>query len=95
METTYNKFFAEFENGFMGITTIAILAHSCLGGIAAMAVLMNGTSLFQMFQLFLVVASCMLFNGSVLSQQKPKVVLNLLIAGTFINLFLASFNFLN
>jgi len=91
---TYNKVYTGFESGFIGITTIAILAHSCLGGIAAMAVLKNGTSLFQMFQLFLVVAFCMMFNGSVLSQQKPKIVLNLLILGTIANTIIAMVNFL-
>ncbi len=92
---TYNKLYSEFEDGFIGITTIGILAHSCLGGIAAMAVLQNGTSLVQMFQLFFVVAFCMLFNGSVLSQQKPKIVLNLLILGTVGNTILAIVNFLS
>lgn len=91
---TYNRLYTEFESGFIGITTIAILAHSCLGGIAAMAILKNGTSPFQMFQLFLVVAFCMMFNGSVLSHQKPKIVLNLLIIGTIANVLIAAFNFI-
>ncbi|MBF6609313.1 MAG: hypothetical protein ITG00_11360 [Flavobacterium sp.] len=90
---TYSRFFRSFEESFFATTTISILAHSCLGGAAAMAVLMNGTGMIQMVQLFLVVAVCMLFNGSVLSQQKPKVVFNLLIVGTIVNTLLATYNF--
>jgi len=76
---TYNDYYTRFERGFFGNCTLGILGSSCLGGIAAMSVLQNGTSFFQMFQLFIVVVSCMLFNGAVLSQQKPKVVFNLLL----------------
>ena len=90
--STYARVFGGFERGFMGITTVAVLAQSCLGGIAAMTVLMNGTSVGQMFQLFLVVCSCIGFNGAVLSQQKPKIVFNILIGGVIINLVIAAMN---
>ncbi len=92
---TYSRFFRNFEESFFAFTTISILAHSCLGAVAAMAVLMNGTGLNQMIQLFAVVASCMLFNGSVLSQQKPKVVFNLLLIGTIVNTLVATYNYMN
>lgn len=91
---TYQKIFSQFEYGFFGSITLGILGSSCLGGIAAMAVLQNGTSPAQMFQLFLVVASAMTFNGSVLSQQKPKVIFNLLIASVAINTILTAVNFI-
>lgn len=89
----YQEYFSKFEYGFFASCTLGILASSCLGGIAAMAVLLNGTSPIQIFQLFLVVASCMMFNGSVLSQQKPKVVFNLLLLSLFLNTVLAIINF--
>lgn len=91
---TYQKIYSKFEYGFFGSCTLGILASSCLGGIAAMAVLQNGTSFAQVFQLFLVVASCMTFNGSVLSQQKPKVVFNLLALSLVLNTVLAAINFI-
>lgn len=92
--STYAKVFGQFEESFLGITTIGVLAQSCLGGIAAMAVLMNGTSLGQMIQLFLVVACSMTFNGAVLSNQKPKTIFNILIFAVTINTILAIINFI-
>lgn len=91
---TYEKIFHQFEYGFFGSCTLGILASSCIGGIAAMAVLQNGTSPAQIFQLFLVVASAMTFNGSVLSQQKPKVVFNTLLLSIVVNTVLIAFNFI-
>jgi len=90
---TYHKIYSQFEHGFFGSITLGILASSCLGGIAAMAVLQNGTSPAQMFQLFLVVASAMAFNGSVLSQQKPKAIFNLLLVSVAVNTVLTIYNF--
>lgn len=92
--STYAKIYNRFEHGFFGSITLGILASSCLGGIAAMAVLQNGTSLGQMFQLFLVVGSAMTFNGSVLSQQKPKTIFNLLIVSIVVNTILTTINFI-
>lgn len=91
---TYQKIFHQFEYGFFGSITLGILASSILGGIAAMAVLQNGTNLTQMSQLFLVVASAMTFNGSVLSQQKPKTIFNCLLASLAINTILTAINFI-
>ena len=91
---TYQKIFSQFEYGFFGSCTLGILASSCIGGIAAMAVLQNGTSPMQLFQLFLVVASAMTFNGSVLSQQKPKVVFNTLLLSIVVNTLLIVINFI-
>lgn len=91
--STYSKIFRQFEYGFFGGVTLGILASSCIGGIAAMAVLQNGTSPMQVFQLFVVVASAMLFNGSVLSQQKPKTIFNMLILSVGVNTFLTIYNF--
>lgn len=90
----YNKYFGVFERGFIGYSTLGVLAQSCMGAIAAMAILQNGTSLPNMIQLFLIVASCMAFNGSVLAQQKPKVVFNILIWSMVLSTVLSVVNFL-
>lgn len=90
--STYQKVFGNFKSGFIGYCTISILVSSCMGSVAAMAILLNGTAPSEMFQLFLVVSSSMLFNGSVLSQQKPVVVFNLLIWSLTINSILAIYN---
>ena len=90
----YNKYFGVFERGFIGFSTLGVLAQSCMGSIAAMSVLQNGTSLASMFQLFLVVVSCMAFNGAVLAQQKPKVVFNILLWSMLLSVVVSVVNFL-
>ncbi|SCY21689.1 hypothetical protein [Flavobacterium caeni] len=91
--STYDKIYSQFEYGYYGSIALGILLSSCIGGIAAMAVLENGTSPLQLFQLFVVVASAMLFNGSVLSQQKPRTIYNTLIISVVVNTLLAAVNF--
>lgn len=91
---TYNNVFGVFQRGFIGYCTLGVLVQSCLGSIAAMAILQNGTSFGNMVQLFLVVISCMAFNGAVLAQQKPKVVFNILIWSVLLSLVIATINFL-
>lgn len=90
----YNKSFAAFQKGFIGYSTLGVLGQSCMGSIAAMAILQNGTSVANMFQLFLVVASCMAFNGAVLAQQKPKVVFNILIWSASLSAVISAVHFL-
>ncbi len=90
----YHHYFEVFQRGFIGFCTLGILAQSCLGSIAAMSILQNGTSFINMFQLFLVVISCMAFNGAVLAQQKPKVVFNILIWSMLLSIVISILNFL-
>ena len=83
--STYQKYLDGYTRGYIGFNTIAILFQSCLGSVAAMVVLQNGTSPAQMIQLFFTVILCMVFNGSVLSQKKPKIVFNLLLCSLIVN----------
>lgn len=78
---------------FFANCAITVLVQSCMGGIAAMAVLMNGTGLLQMSQLFMVVILSIGFNGTILSQQKPKVIYNAFLISFSVNLLLAVINF--
>lgn len=91
--TLYEKIYHQFEYGFMGGIALGILASSCIGGIAAMAVLENGIDVFHFVQLIIVVASAMVFNGAVLSQQKPRTTFNMLLLSVGVNSFLAIVNF--
>lgn len=88
----YLNYLGEFKKNEKGYSTIFIIVLSCLGSIAAMYILMQGTSIIQMFQLFLAIISCMGFNASILSQQKPKIVFNLFIGGLALNLVLLVLN---
>jgi len=91
---TYNKYFSTFENSFFACITVGVLVNSIIGSIAAMAVITHGNSFSQMIQLFLVVGSCMTYNGSILSQQKPKTIFNVLICSICICVFIATLNFI-
>lgn len=81
----YLKSLEVFEKDIRGYSTIGIIAQSCLGSAAAMFILINGVSPWQMFQLFLVTIACMGFNAAVLSQLKPKVVFNLFLSSWMIS----------
>lgn len=69
----------------MGSAAMAVIGQSCLGGAAAMYVLSNGTSIFQMIQLAIIVLACIFVNTSILAQMKHKVVFNLLILSTILS----------
>ncbi|WP_411031078.1 hypothetical protein [Spongiimicrobium sp. 3-5] len=84
----YLRSLKEFKSGLQGYSAIFIIAQSCLGSAAAMFILMNGNGMTQMVQLFFVTIMCMFFNGAVLSQQKPKLILNLLIGSVITSLLL-------
>lgn len=56
-----------------------------MGSVAAMAILMNGNSISEMFQVLLVTIFCMFFNGAVLAQLKSKSKFNLLILSVVIS----------
>ncbi|MDV6167600.1 hypothetical protein R1T16_04140 [Flavobacterium sp. DG1-102-2] len=90
--STYQKYVDSYARGYIGFNTIAILFQSCFGSAAAMVVLQNGTAPLQMAQLFFVVILCMVFNASVLSQQMPKTVFNLLLASVAVNAFILMLN---
>ncbi|MCL6268110.1 hypothetical protein [Flagellimonas myxillae] len=85
MMELYLKGLKEFEKDATGYSAIFIIAQSCLGSVAAMYVLINGVDVWQMTQLFLVTIACMGFNAAVLSQQKPKSILNLFILSLLVS----------
>ncbi|RTY93984.1 hypothetical protein [Flavobacterium sp. GT3R68] len=90
--TLYQKTFQEFENKYLGCATMAIIGQSCLGSVAVMYILINGTSFFQMVQLAFVVVSCMGVNGAILSQQSPKLVFNLVLNSAMVSFLMIIIN---
>jgi len=88
----YQSFLTEYSDGIMGYQALAIIGQSCLGSVAAMLILNNGISFIQMFQLFIITSLCLLYNGSIFSQQKPKVSFNILIASVFSSIVLSIIN---
>ncbi len=90
----YQSYLEEYEKGIIGYSPIAIIGQSCLGSVAAMFILMNGNSVTQMIQLFVVTILCMFYNGAILSQQKPKLSFNLLILSVISSTVFVVFNLL-
>lgn len=88
----YLKSFNEFKNGERGYGTIFIIIQSCLGSIAAMYILMNGTSIFQMVQLFFVTIVCMVFNVSILAQLKSKIIFDIFFISIILSLLVLVLN---
>lgn len=83
--TLYAKINSDFSQNYIGYSALAIIASTCLGSIAIMTTLLNGNSALQMFIVFLSVAVCSAHNAAILTVQKPKLVLDLLIASLIIN----------
>ena len=75
--TIYNTAFKNFDKNYIGGATMAILGQSCLGAVAAMYILSNGTSLVQMVQLGAIVFASMFANCSILAQMSHKTVFNM------------------
>nr|WP_294781176.1 hypothetical protein [uncultured Flavobacterium sp.] len=83
--TLYHTTFDIFNRNYMGSAAMAVIGQSCLGGAAAMYVLSNGTSIFQMVQLAIIVLACIFVNTSILAQMKHKVVFNLLLLSSILS----------
>ena len=88
----YQKTLADFNNNFIGFSTLIVIGQSCLGSAAAMNILRNGTSLIQMFQLGVIVLICMLVNCAILAQMKHKVIFNLTILSVISSVFFIIIN---
>ena len=83
----YQKTLANFKEGFFAYATLAIIGQSCLGSVAAMYTLSNGTNMLQMVQLALIVLICMSVNTAILAQLTARTIFNLLIISVLSSIF--------
>ncbi|MHA7059856.1 hypothetical protein ACWGOQ_0021690 [Aquimarina sp. M1] len=83
--TLYAKINADFSENYIGYSALAIIASTCLGSIAIMTTLFDGNGLLQMLLVFATVAVCNAHNAAILTVQKPKLVLDLLIVSLLVN----------
>lgn len=90
----YNRYLKIFEKSFYLYISFGILLSSCIGGVAAMLVLMRGTGPIEMFELFLITCLCMGFNTSVLANLKPKITYNILISSVVVSVIIILLNIL-
>ncbi|MCF6128494.1 hypothetical protein L1S35_02340 [Flavobacterium sp. AS60] len=92
--TLYQKTLGDFQQSYVGFAALVIIGQSCLGGVAAMYILENGTNIFQMIQLGLVVITCTLVNVSILAQLSPKTVFNMTIFSAVLSILAIAMNVL-
>lgn len=90
--TLYQKTLEDFQQSYVGYAALVIIGQSCLGAVAGMYILGNGTSLFQMIQLALIVFTCTINNVAILAQLTPKFIFNFTIFSTLLSALMILLN---
>lgn len=89
----YTQYYNEFKNKYTMYIPLTIILQSCVGGIAAMYILMNGLhTISGLVQLFLCVILTSFYNAAILAQLREKWVFNMLILSLLINMLFIVFN---
>lgn len=78
----------EFERDYYMYIPLTIILNSCIGSIAAMTVLAQGTSLISGIELTICVALCMVYNAALLAGINIKFTFRLLVVSLVANLLL-------
>lgn len=78
----------EFAHDYYMYVPLSIILNSCLGSIAAMTILMQGTSWVSGVELTLCVSLCMGYNAALLAGANRKFSFWLLVVSLFVNLLL-------
>lgn len=91
--TLYTEYYNEFKNKYTMYIPLTIILQSCLGGIAAMYILMNGLDTMSgLIQLFFCVILTSFYNAAILAQLKEKWVFNMLLISLLFSTFAIVFN---
>ncbi len=90
--TLYQKTLGDFQENYVGYAALVVIAQSCFGAAAVMYVLENGIGFLQLFQMAVLVLSCMMLNVSILSQQTPKLVFNFTMISVGLSILLIVLN---
>jgi len=86
--TLYTKMTTDFNENFLSLAALSIIASPCLGSVAVMTSLAHGTNLLALFLVFLSVAACGAHLVAFLTVQKPKLIFNLLVFSLVLNALL-------
>lgn len=78
----------EFELDFYMYIPLTIILNSCIGSIAAMNILTQGTTMVAGIELTICVALCMGYNAALLSGANKKFTFRLLLVSLIVNLLL-------
>ncbi|MEM0518730.1 MULTISPECIES: hypothetical protein [Aequorivita] len=79
---------AQFEHDYYMYIPLSIILNSCIGSVAAMTVLAQGTSLLSGIELTICVSLCMGYNAALLAGTNRKFAFWLLIVSLVANLLL-------
>lgn len=90
--TLYAKLNEDFSENYLGYSALALILSTCVGSAAVMTALMNGHGALEMTLVFLAVAVCSAHNASIISVQKPDLVLKLLITSLVVNTLIIVFS---
>jgi len=82
---TVHQLLNEYEENFYMYIPLTIILQSCLGSIAAMLILVTGTSIVAFFSLLACVTLCMAYNGALMAGLKKIICFWLLMASLFLN----------
>lgn len=78
----------EFEHDYYMYMPLSIILNSCIGSVAAMTVLAQGTSIVSGIELTICVSLCMGYNAALLAGSDRKFAFWLLIVSLIANLLL-------
>ena len=78
----------EFEYDYYMYVPLTIILNSCIGSIAAMTILAQGTSLLTGIELTLCVSLCMGYNAVLLAGSNKKIAFWLLGVSLIVNMLL-------
>ena len=76
----------EFEHDYYMYVPLTIILNSCIGSIAAMTVLAQGTSLISGIELTICVSLCMGYNAALLAGSNRKIAFWFLVVSLIANL---------
>lgn len=89
---TYDQLNEDYKENFFGMSSLGIIASTCVGSIAVMMSLASGNGLLEMILVFISVVVCCAHLVSFLSVQKPKLILKLLFLSLTVNMLLILIN---
>jgi len=90
--TLYQKTLDDFQMNYVGYAPLVVIGQSCFGAAAVMYVQENGIGFIQLFQMLVVILTCMMLNVCILSQQAPKLIFNFTICSVALSILLIVLN---
>lgn len=78
----------EFEQDYYMYIPLTIILNSCIGSIAAMTILAQGTGIIAGIELTICVALCMGYNAALLAGTNRKFAFWLLVISLLVNILL-------